>query len=284
MDRLSNPHPTIAETSQAYSTFNSTYAPSTYEESMVKASKVASKSTARWDAREAWEQGWTTLSSQEEDDAQRMQKVAYLYAYLEMELATGKGKKVEPGMVVRVYERWVAVCAGDASREGRVAEAGVWDKYITYVVRPECPNSCLTTDSPAQATTNGFSKAQLTETTQRAVRCCPHSGELWARLLRHHEILNHDPQVIGETYMDALALGVLTRKGASAGKRREKVKGKDKKKGKGKAEPVVEEVDVEPVVALGDARGADVAELAALEAAWAGYMRRMEEGNGDQGG
>lgn len=136
MDRLSSPHPTIAETSQAYSTFNSTYAPSTYEESMVKASKVASKSTARWDAREAWEQGWTALSSQEEDDAQRMQKVAYLYAYLEMELATGKGKKVEPGMVVRVYERWVAVCAVDASREGRVAEAGVWDKYITYVVRP----------------------------------------------------------------------------------------------------------------------------------------------------
>lgn len=85
--------------------------------------------------------------------------------------------------------------------------------------------------------------------------------------------------------MDALALGVLTRKGAGAGKRREKARGKDKKKGKGKAEPVVkEEVEVEPVVALGDARGADVAELAALEAAWAGYMRRMEEGNGDQGG
>lgn len=83
--------------------------------------------------------------------------------------------------------------------------------------------------------------------------------------------------------MDALALGVLTRKGVSGGKRREKGKGKDKKKGKGKADAVEEEMEQEPVVALGDARGADVVELAALEAAWAGYMRRMEEGNGDQG-
>jgi hypothetical protein len=143
MDRLATPHPSIAETSQAYSTFNSTYAPATYEESMVKASKVASKSTARWEAREAWEHGWAALCAQEipeggadyAEEALRMQKIAYLYAYLEMELATGRGKKPEPKMVVCVYERWLAVCGADTTREGRVAEAGVWDKYITYVVR-----------------------------------------------------------------------------------------------------------------------------------------------------
>jgi hypothetical protein len=88
--------------------------------------------------------------------------------------------------------------------------------------------------------------------------------------------------------MDALALGVLTRKGARSGKRKEKPKGKDKKKGKGKADAVEEEEEVESMepddhIALGDAKGADVAELAALEAAWTGYMRRMEEANADQG-
>jgi hypothetical protein len=107
-------------------------------------------------------------------------------------------------------------------------------------------------------------------------------------LLRHHEILKHDPVVIGETYMDALALGVLTRKGARTGKRKEKPKGKDKKKGKSKADAVEEDEEVESMepddhIALGDAKGADVAELAALEAAWTGYMRRMEEANVDQG-
>lgn len=122
---------------------------------------------------------------------------------------------------------------------------------------------------------------------QRAVRCCPQSGELWARLLRHYEILKQDPAVIGETYMDALALGVLTRKGARTGKRKEKGKGRDKKKGKGKADAAEEEeidsTERDSLIALGDAKGADVAELAALEAAWAGYMRRMEEANADQG-
>jgi hypothetical protein len=120
---------------------------------------------------------------------------------------------------------------------------------------------------------------------QRAVRCCPQSGELWARLLRNYEILKQDMQIIGETYMHALSLGVLTRKGASiVEKPKEKTKGKDKKKakGKGKAE-VVEEESLTERSHLGDPKGADVAELAALEAAWAGFMRRMEEANADQG-
>lgn len=117
---------------------------------------------------------------------------------------------------------------------------------------------------------------------QRAVRCCPHAGELWARLLRQLELLKQDPSVIGETYMRALSCGVLTRKGApDVSKSKDKGKGKDKKKGKGKA---VEEdvVMADQRLVLGDARGADVAELAALEAAWAGYMRRMAEADDDE--
>jgi hypothetical protein len=107
---------------------------------------------------------------------------------------------------------------------------------------------------------------------------------MWARLLRQLEINKQDPAVIGETYMRALACGVLTRKGApDVKKSKDKGKGKDKdKKGKGKGKAVEEDVtmtDERPH--LGDARGADVAELAALESAWAGYMRRMAEA--DQG-
>jgi hypothetical protein len=118
---------------------------------------------------------------------------------------------------------------------------------------------------------------------QRAVRCCPHAGELWARLLRQLEVAKQDPAVIGEIYMRALACGVLTRKGApdvAKSKDKGKAKVKDHKKGKGKASK--EDVEMqEPRLFLGDARGADVAELAALEAAWAGYMRRMAEADDD---
>ncbi|KAJ9113953.1 hypothetical protein QFC19_000149 [Naganishia cerealis] len=288
LDRLAMPHSSISETSQAYSTFNSTYAPNSYEENMVKASKIAAKSAARWEAREAWETGWVALCTQgstntnldsheaasngsEQQESLRNQKIAYLYSYLEMELSTAQYRKPEPKMVECVFERWLAVCSSNKTREGRVAEASVWDRYITYV-----------------ATTNGFSKAQVTQTMQRAVRCCPHSGELWARLLRNYEILKQDLQIIGETYMRALSLGVLTRKGASnVEKPKEKAKGKDKKKGKGKgkAEAAEEESNTDgagrPV--LGDPKGADVVELAALEAAWTGFMRRMEEANADRG-
>lgn len=86
--------------------------------------------------------------------------------------------------------------------------------------------------------------------------------------------------------MDALALGVLTRKGASGGHRGKKGKDKKKEKGKGKAEAVEEEMaqtEGDVHIVLGDSKGADVAELAALEAAWTGYMRRMEGADADQG-
>lgn len=86
--------------------------------------------------------------------------------------------------------------------------------------------------------------------------------------------------------MRALACGVLTRKGApDVKKSKDKGKGKDKdKKGKGKGKAIEEDVEMtDERPHLGDARGADVAELAVLEAAWAGYMRRMSEADRDQG-
>ena len=143
LDRLATPHESLAETSQRYSTFNSTHAQSTYEEQMVKASKICGRSSARWDAREPWERGWIALRQAEkaEGDAQakvahREQMVGYLYAYLEMELSTAEGRKPEAKMVQAVYERWLEVVGRDTRRDGRVAEAAVWDRYITYVVSP----------------------------------------------------------------------------------------------------------------------------------------------------
>jgi hypothetical protein len=140
LDRLSIPHESLTETSQLYSTFNSTYAQATYEEQMVKASKVAARSSTRWDAREPWERGWVSLCQASSDDAEaqaahREQKVGYLYAYLEMEMSTFDGRKPEPKMVQAVYERWLEVLSEDTKREGRAAEAAVWDRYITYIVR-----------------------------------------------------------------------------------------------------------------------------------------------------
>lgn len=140
LDRLSIPHESLTETSQLYSTFNSTYAQATYEEQMVKASKIAARSSTRWDAREPWERGWVSLCQASTDDAeaqaaQREQKVGYLYAYLEMEMSTFDGRKPEPKMVQAVYERWLAVLSEDTRREGRAAEAAAWDRYITYIVR-----------------------------------------------------------------------------------------------------------------------------------------------------
>ena len=84
--------------------------------------------------------------------------------------------------------------------------------------------------------------------------------------------------------MRALACGVLTRKGApDAPKSKDKGKGKSKDQKKGKGKAVEEDMEMQNQrLILGDAKGADVAELAALEAAWAGYMRRMAEADEDE--
>ncbi len=113
-----------------------------------------------------------------------------------------------------------------------------------------------------QSQANGPSKLQKGEILTRAVRACPGSGDLWAKLLRAQEAADQPPDVVGGTYVRALSLGEMTKPPPSAGQ---------SKKGKGK----------EHAGAVG-AGISSVAELVKLELAWAGYLRRQEEAS-DEG-
>lgn len=139
---------------------------------------------------------------------------------------------------------------------------------------------------PFQASTNGISRTDATRPLERAVRCCPDSGELWASLLRNqvsrgnprepiallimgsirsqeHNKLESD--VITSTYMRALSTGELTPPPDAA-----------KGKGKTKAQAQASSDDIAAV---------DVSELVTLEVAWCGYMRRLLGGlDDDMGG
>jgi hypothetical protein len=82
-------------------------------------------------------------------------------------------------------------------------------------------------------------------------------------------------ETIGETYLRALSLGELTRKVNNP------VPVKPKAKGKGKPGDQ-DDLNVEDGVPNELPSG--VIELVKLEVAWAGFMRRQEEGDDDMGG
>lgn len=161
---------------------------------MIKSTKASQKSNARWEIRDIWEQGYVAIEGTNPELMSqadlRNQKVAYLYAYLEMETNTDGGRKPEAKMVQGVFERMLAVLSEWPGLEGKQMEARMWEKYGAFMVsRKHC--NFHPTIQPilhrihfAQATTNGFARIQIVQVWQRAARCCPGSGELWARLMR----------------------------------------------------------------------------------------------------
>lgn len=174
LDRLATPHATHAETAQQYSSFNSTNCPGDYEANMVKSTRASAKALQRWADREVWE------SSLPSDD--RTQRLSYLYAYLEMEIDTRKGRKPDLKMAIGVFERIIGTLGSWREPEGRAAEAAVWSKYGSWL-----------------ASTNGISRAQVLTAWQRSVRCCPESGDLWARLMRCQVSVDRCQSQVGDT-------------------------------------------------------------------------------------
>lgn len=150
---------------------------------MIKASTVAAKSASKWQLREQWEQGWNIMREESStDETVRTKQVAYLSAWLDMELSLPetstkqkfKGReqeqsKLDPRCVVMAYERLLSVLCYWREQAGRASEAAVWLAYHRFMTR-----------------TNGISKAEATRVLQRGVRCCPGSGDLWSTWLAHH--------------------------------------------------------------------------------------------------
>jgi hypothetical protein len=106
---------------------------------MITATKAAQKPSSKYDARETWEIGYRNLLEQSSDQPETLtsqlvqQKLAYLYAYLEMEMAGGE-KKTDWKMVQCVYERILAVLGDVGGKDGKVVESKIWEKYGAYMV------------------------------------------------------------------------------------------------------------------------------------------------------
>jgi hypothetical protein len=146
LGRLAVPGVHLEETSQIYSTFNTTHFELDYEANMIKGSNVMSKSMAKYQAREGLESSWTDLCAQGDSPELRQQKLAFLAAWLEWETnvpepaknSKGKGRegdapKLEPRCVIGVYERMLTLLS-TWGEGGKVLEAGVWVGYWRFMV------------------------------------------------------------------------------------------------------------------------------------------------------
>ncbi len=110
---------------------------------MIKSTKASQKSNARWEIRDIWEQGYVAIEGTDPETMSeadlRNQKIAYLYAYLEMETNTDGGRKPEAKMVQGVFERMLAVLSEWPGLEGKQMEARMWEKYGAFMVsRKHC--------------------------------------------------------------------------------------------------------------------------------------------------
>ncbi len=106
---------------------------------MITATKAALKPSSKYEARETWEQGYISILAQPSDEPQTLtsqivqKKLAYLYAYLEMEMAGGE-KKADWKMVQCVYERILTVLGDVGGKDAKAIEAKIWEKYGGYMV------------------------------------------------------------------------------------------------------------------------------------------------------
>jgi hypothetical protein len=107
---------------------------------MITATKASQKPSAKYERREEWERGYLALvESAATSEAITLtspiiqQKLAYLYAYLEMEMAGGE-KKSDWKMVQCVYERLLAVLGDVGGKHAKIIEATLWEKYGNYMV------------------------------------------------------------------------------------------------------------------------------------------------------
>lgn len=111
---------------------------------MVTATKASTKPAAKYAAREAYEAGYAALgpvpAGANAADPALQQRLAYLYAYLEMELASGE-KKADWRMAQCVYERMVGLFGAADARDGKPVEARIWEKYGNFMVRAWCSST-----------------------------------------------------------------------------------------------------------------------------------------------
>ncbi|GAN01383.1 squamous cell carcinoma antigen-like [Mucor ambiguus] len=166
LDRLATLHIDCEDTFSAYSTFVSNYDNSNYEDTMVKANKIYTK----------------TKKAAEERDQYEMQLSSSGYSldafhqYIEHEKRT---KNMHSLVYVRsIYERAIVYYCTDPA---------LWDDYILFLIE--------------QAKVQVF----LETTCLRAIRNCPWSGTLWAHLARLMEFGNKEDDQIDDIFDRALS-------------------------------------------------------------------------------
>ncbi|KAJ6782659.1 hypothetical protein PWT90_00212 [Aphanocladium album] len=157
--RLTTPHLTWDETSQAFSSFLSEHDQSAWESSMKEVTSSAQKTKAIITARDPFETRINQATRQGDLDSQ--QKI--MLEYLEWETAQSWKDQEDPQLAAEI-------CSGlyDRALAGIFAfDEAVWYGYISFLsARPQL-----------------HAPEKLFDAARRAVQHCPSSGRLWARYI-----------------------------------------------------------------------------------------------------
>lgn len=164
--RLTTPHLTWDETSQAFSGFLSEHDPSAWESSMQEVTSSAQKTKAIITARDPFETRINQSIRQGDLDSQQ----TIMLEYLEWETAQSWKEQDDPQLAADI-------CSGlhDRALAGIFTlDAAVWYGYISFLsARPQL-----------------HSPEKLLDAARRAVQHCPSSGRLWGRYILSAEESN----------------------------------------------------------------------------------------------
>lgn len=157
--RLTTPHLTWDETSQAFSSYLSEHDQSAWESSMKEVTSSAQKTKAIVTARDPFE---TRISqAKREEDLDSQQKI--MLEYLEWETAQSWKDQDDPQLAA-------GICSGlhDRALSGIFAfDEAAWYGYISFLsARPQL-----------------HAPEKLFDASRRAVQHCPSSGRLWGRYI-----------------------------------------------------------------------------------------------------
>ncbi len=166
LDRLSQPHATWSDTSQAFSSFLHKYDEAHWEEMMAQSTQQAAAAKDIYAQREYHEDKLQAAKRSGDPASLR----AAISQYQDFETRQCKGRAGIPALLFTFYERALLLLPADAP---------LWEEYITAV------NGYL-----SDPNNNPQDAPRLLELINRSIKHCPWSGALWSRFIIRAEIEN----------------------------------------------------------------------------------------------
>ncbi|KAF7422665.1 Splicing factor [Pleurotus ostreatus] len=184
LTRLRQPHSTLEDTAQSYSTFTTNYKPpAEYESLLVSASKIRSQGTKAYERRESFE---TNL----------VQSNNSLDTFARYIAAERRARYPDLFVLKGVYERAIAQAAKQQFEGDAGAEAALRAFWIGY-----CDTLRLHEAADEEMELQVF---------KRATKSVPGSGEVWARYIRYLErVVNSQDVPADHVYDKAMSTNLI---------------------------------------------------------------------------